>query len=114
MFEILEHLNDWDSFLLKIKRNLKHNGLVIISTINRNIISKYTAIFLAENILKWIPKGTHTYEKFIKPNEIYEFMSNNGFKLKNLNGLIFSPLDLSWKLSKNTKVNYFCSYKFIN
>ena len=70
MFEILEHLDNWKTFLIKIKKNLKRNGMVIISTINRNIFSKYLAIYFAENILRWIPKGTHDYNKFIKPKEI--------------------------------------------
>ena len=70
MFEILEHVNNWKKLLLKIDKNLKKDGKIIISTINRNLISKFTAIYLAESILKWIPKGTHRFEKFIKPKEI--------------------------------------------
>ena len=111
MFEILEHLNDWSSFLVKIKKNLNKNGIIIISTINRNIISKYLAIFFAENILKWVPKGTHSYHKFIKPDEIYDNMINNNFKLKNLSGLTFNLLQGNWKLSNNPSVNYFCTYQ---
>ena len=82
-----------------------------MSTINRNIVSKYLAIYIAENILKWIPKGTHSYDKFIKPDEIYYNMINNNFKLKNLSGLTFSLLQGNWKLSRNSSVNYFCTYK---
>ena len=110
IFEVLEHLNDWQSFLIKIKKNLKRNGIIIISTINRNILSKYLAIYFAENILKWVPKGTHSYEKFIKPSEIYSNMINNNFRLKNLSGLKFNLLQGSWKLSRNPNVNYFCTY----
>ena len=111
MFEILEHLNDWNSFLLKIKKNLKRNGIVVISTINRNILSKYLAIYFAENILNWVPKGTHTYEKFIKPSEIYSNMTSNNFKLKNLSGLTFNLIQGNWKLSKYSNINYFCTYE---
>ncbi len=111
MFEVLEHLNDWNSFLVKIKKNLKRNGIIIISTINRNILSKYLAIYFAENILKWVPKGTHNYKKFIKPSEIYYNMINNNFRLTNLSGLTFNLLDGNWKLSKNSNINYFCTYK---
>ena len=110
IFEVLEHLNDWQSFLIKIKKNLKRNGIIIISTINRNILSKYLAIYFAENILKWVPKGTHSYEKFIKPSEIYSNMINNNFRLKNLSGLKFNLLQGSWKLSRNPNINYFCTY----
>ena len=111
MFEVLEHLHDWNSFLNKIKKNLKKNGIVIISTINRNLISKYLAIYFAENILMWIPKGTHSYEKFIKPQEIYLNMTRNNFKLKDISGLTFDILQRNWMISNNQMVNYFCTYE---
>ncbi len=110
IFELLEHLNDWKSFVLKISKKLKKNGIIIISTINRNIISKTLAIHFAENILNWIPKGTHNYDKFIKPDEIINCAKQNNLDLKNLTGLIFDPLEFKWRLSQNTKVNYFCSF----
>ncbi len=110
MFEILEHLVDWKKFILNIKNNLKKNGIIIISTINRNLISKMTAIYLAENLLNWIPKGTHSYDKFIQPEEIEKFMKSNNFKFNSIKGLVFNPIELNWKLSKNTNVNYFCTY----
>ena len=69
MYEILEHLNDGD-LIKNIIRNLNSNGTIIISTINRNIFSKFAAIFLAENVLRWIPQGTHLYDKLIKPEEL--------------------------------------------
>ena len=114
MFEVLEHLNNWESLIGKIKKNLKSNGLLIISTINRNIISKYMAIYFAEYILKWIPKGTHNYENFIKPEEIDLCVKKNNFIFKNLQGLVFDPVSFNWKLSNNTKINYFCTYSLSN
>ncbi len=114
LFEVLEHLNDWKSFLLKIKKNLKKNGIIVISTINRNLISKYTAIFIAENILKWIPKGTHQYKKFIKPQEIKKCVVNKNIRFGNLKGLVFNPIEKNWKLSNNTTINYFCTLKLLN
>tara|TARA_B100000989_G_scaffold192440_1_gene145140 strand:- start:1197 stop:1901 length:705 start_codon:yes stop_codon:yes gene_type:complete len=110
MYEILEHLDDWEYFLLKISENLKSKGILVISTINRNILSKFTAIYLAENVLRWIPKGTHTYKKFIKPQEIKNCMESKNLVLKSLKGLIYNPIDMDWKLSNNTTINYFCSY----
>ena len=110
LFEVLEHLEDWKKFLLKINNNLKSNGLIIISTINRTLISKYLAIYFAENILKWIPKGTHNYSKFIKPEEIKSSLENYDFKQKNIQGLVFNPLKYDWVLSNSTKINYFCTY----
>ena len=111
MFEILEHLNNWELFLIKIDRYLKKNGMIIISTINRNLVSKYSAIYLAENILNWIPKGTHEYNKFIKPIEIENCLIKNNFIYKDLKGLIFNPISLNWELSNSTVINYFCTYK---
>ena len=109
IFEVLEHLDDWKLFITKITKNLKLNGKIIISTINRNYLSKYTAIFLAENILKWIPKNTHDYKKFIKPDEIKNFAGKNNLFLKDLKGLVFNPIEFSWKMSKISPINYFCT-----
>ena len=67
IFEVLEHLSDWEVFLKKIRLNLKKNGVLIISTINKNLISKFLTLDIAENLLKWIPLNTHNYYKFIKP-----------------------------------------------
>ena len=109
MFEILEHLDDWRNFLKKAKKNLKKNGKIIISTINRNIISKYAAIYFAENILKWIPKGTHEYQKFIKPEEIRDYANKLSLKIINLKGMVYNPIENNWKLSQNSNINYFCT-----
>ena len=114
MYEILEHLDDWETFLLKISKNLKEKGILVISTINRNILSKLAAIYLAENLLAWIPKGTHNYKKFIKPNEIKRCLESKNLMLKDITGLVFNPIDMSWNLSDNTSINYFCSYNKFN
>jgi len=109
IFEVLEHLNDWELFLQKIRLNLKNNGILIISTINKNLISKFFTLDIAENILKWIPPNTHSYYKFIKPEELKFFLSINNFKNIKFKGLTYDPIKLNWKLSENTKINYFCS-----
>jgi len=109
IFEVLEHLNDWESFLQKIRLNLKNNGILIISTINKNLISKFFTLDIAENILKWIPHNTHSYYKFIKPEELKFILSINNFKNIKFKGLTYDPIKLNWKLSENTKINYFCS-----
>ena len=109
IFEVLEHLSNWKSFLKKIKLNLNPNGALIISTINKNLISKFFAIDLAENLLNWIPKNTHNYHKFIKPEELEFFLSNNNFKKIKIKGMVYDPFKSSWKLNYNSKINYFCS-----
>ncbi len=114
MFEVLEHLNEWEFVLSRIKNNLKKNGIVIISTINRNFLSKLIAIYFAENFLRWIPVGTHNFNKLIKPEEIELLMEKNNMKLINLRGLVFDVINFEWKLSSNTNINYFCTYKNIS
>ncbi len=113
IFEVLEHLSHWKSFIEKIKSNLNPNGILIMSTINRNLLSKLLVIDLAENYLKWIPTNTHTYHKFIKPKELEHILMQNNFKHINFTGLKYKPLKRKWLLSKNAKVNYFCNCKLI-
>ena len=114
MFEVLEHLDDWKKTIKNIKKNLNKNGLIIISTINRNLLSKLFAINIAENILHWIPKGTHDYNKLIKPEELKKVLSKEDFHLTDIKGLVFDPLNREWKLSNNYMINYFCSANLIN
>ena len=83
---------------------------MIISTINRNFFSKFFAIFIAENILNWVPSKTHTYSKLIKPEELRAFLNKNKIKVTDVTGLIFNPLSGQWMLDKNNcLINYFCT-----
>jgi len=110
LFEVLEHIDSWDKILLKIKKFLKKGGLIILSTINRNIVSKILAIKFAENILKWVPKNTHDYNKLITPEELEKVLIKENFSILDFSGLVFNPLDREWRLSKDIKlVNYFCT-----
>jgi len=111
ILEVLEHLSNWEEFLKKIKFNLKKNGVLIISTINRNLISKFLTLDIGENLLKIIPLNTHTFYKFIKPEELEQALSTNSFKNIKFKGLNYDALKFRWKLSENTKINYFCSCK---
>ena len=109
IFEVLEHLSDWKSFIKKIQSNLKSNGVLIISTINKNLISKFLAIDLAENFLNWIPLNTHNYHKFIRPKELEFLLNQYNFKNISFKGLKYNPFKRKWILSEKTNVNYFCS-----
>ena len=111
ILEVLEHLNNWEEFVKKIKLSLKKNGTLIISTINRNLVSKFLTLDIGENLLKLIPLNTHTFYKFIKPEELEQVLSSNNFEKIKFKGLAYDALKLRWKLSENTKVNYFCSCK---
>ena len=110
ILEVLEHIEDWKKIIINIKKLLKPGGKIIISTINRNFFSKLFAIFIAENILNWVPKKTHTYSKLIKPEELRSFLNKNKINVTDITGLIFNPLSGQWMLDKNNcLINYFCT-----
>ena len=112
LLEVLEHLDNWEYLILKVKSMLKKNGYLIISTINRNSFSKLFAIFLAENILNWVPKKTHDFNKLIKPEELKKTLEKNNFTIKNISGMNYNPLARQWKLNSNIHlINYFCVAK---
>ncbi len=113
ILEVLEHLKNWEEFIKKIKISLNRNGTLIISTINRNLVSKFLTLDIGENLLKLIPLNTHTFYKFIQPEELEQVLSYNSFENIKFKGLTYNALKLKWKLSENTKINYFCSCKFI-
>ena len=110
ILEVLEHLENWEEIISKIKKNLKPKGRIIISTIDRNLLSYALAIFFAENILKWVPKKTHNFKNLIKPQELINCLKKNNFKVIDITGLVFKPFLLEWHLSKKmNKINYFCT-----
>ena len=110
ILEVLEHLDDWSLIIRKIKRNLKPRGKIIISTINRTKLAKIFGIYVAENILKWVPKNTHDYNKLIKPTELKDILSQNNFTIKNLMGMNYNLIERNWYLSKEIyPINYFCT-----
>ncbi|SVA48250.1 uncharacterized protein METZ01_LOCUS101104 [marine metagenome] len=110
ILEVLEHIEDWKKIIINVKKLLKPGGKMIISTINRNFFSKLFAIFIAENILNWVPKNTHTYSKLIKPEELKPFLNKNKINVTDVTGLIFNPLSGQWMLDKNNcLINYFCT-----
>jgi len=115
MLEIIEHIDDWKEMISKYIRYLKPNGKIIFSTINRTMLSKIFAIFLAEEILKWIPKKTHSFDKLIKPGELQIFLKKNDMKVIDTTGLFFNPFQNEWTLNKNRiEINYFCTAKLAN
>ena len=110
LLEVIEHLDNWQKIIKKIDKLIKPNGLIIISSINRNFLSKIFALFIAEKILGWIPIGTHNYNNLIKPKELINVLKINNYKIKNISGMNYNPLTRNWNLSNtNTNINYFCS-----
>ena len=110
--EVVEHVEDLDLYLQSCNNLLKKNGLMFTATINRTLISYIKAIIGAEYILRWLPIGTHDWNKFIKPEELEKKLSDKKFKTNSVQGLEFNPIFNKWKKSDNLSVNYIiCSLK---
>ena len=104
--EVVEHVENLDLFLKSASQMLKKNGIMFVATINRTFESYVKAIIGAEYILRWLPIGTHDWQKFLKPEEIEKkFLQLNLNKL-DLNGFSFDILSNSWRLSSDCSVNY--------
>ena len=104
--EIVEHVDNIDLYLKSCSNLLKPNGLMFTATINRTFVSYVKAIIGAEYILRWLPIGTHDWNKFFKPEEIEEKTSKLNFETIDVSGLSFNPLTRKWKRSKDLSVNY--------
>ncbi len=110
--EIVEHVDNVKLYLESCNSLLKNNGLMFTATLNRTIVSYIKAIIGAEYILRWLPIGTHDWNKFIKPEELELLLAENSFSTKEVKGLEFNPFLRKWKKSNNLTVNYIiCSIK---
>ena len=110
--EVVEHVDNLDLYLKSCSNLLKKNGLMFTATINRTFISYIKAIIGAEYILRWLPIGTHDWNKFIKPEELEVKLNSKKLATKNIDGLEFNPIFSKWKKSENLSVNYIiCSFK---
>ena len=110
--EIVEHVDNVKLYLESCNSLLKNNGLMFTATLNRTIVSYVKAIIGAEYILRWLPIGTHDWNKFIKPEELELLLAENSFSTKEVKGLEFNPFLRKWKKSNNLTVNYIiCSIK---
>lgn len=108
--EIIEHVEDIDFFIKSCCRLLQPEGLIIFSTMNKTMTSYLQSIIAAEYILKWIPKGTHDWNKFVKPSQINEIITQEGGSLIDLKGLSYSILNKSWSLNPDVSNNYFIAF----
>tara|TARA_B100000965_G_scaffold160307_1_gene133616 strand:+ start:3306 stop:4031 length:726 start_codon:yes stop_codon:yes gene_type:complete len=110
--EVVEHVDNLDLYLQSCYGLLKKNGLMFTATINRTLISYIKAIIGAEYILRWLPIGTHDWNKFIKPEELQKLLSEKKFLTNDTKGMEFNPILNKWKRSDNLSVNYIiCSFK---
>jgi len=108
--EIIEHVEDINFFIKESSKLLKKNGVMFIATLNKTLKSYAFAIIGAEYILKWLPIGTHDWEKFVKPNDLISISKKNNLIFKKLDGMKFNILNNSWNVSDDTSINYITKF----
>lgn len=104
--EVLEHVSDVHSFIQSSATLVKPGGLQFMATINRTPKAYALAIIGAEYILRWLPRGTHEWSKFLKPSEIAEHLRGSDMEVQEVKGMTYNPLLDAWSLSNDTAVNY--------
>ena len=109
--EIVEHVEDVNFFIKKSSELLKKNGLMFVATLNRTLKSYILAIIGAEYILRWLPIGTHEWNKFLTPEELENCGRKNSLLVEKIDGMVFNPLSNRWKVSRDCAVNYIIKFK---
>lgn len=104
--EVVEHVADVNFFMTTCANMVRPGGLMFVATINRTFKAGALAIFAAENILRWLPRGTHQYEKLVRPEELERPISSAGMDIIHRTGVFFNPLQDRWNLSPDMDVNY--------
>ena len=108
--EIVEHVEDVNFFLKSSSKLLKKNGIMFIATLNKTLKSYIFAIVGAEYILRWLPIGTHEWEKFVKPEELISILKKNDLNIDRLDGMKFNMLTDSWTVSDDKSINYIAKF----
>ena len=104
--EIIEHVKDVDFFLKSCSKLLKKNGIMFVATLNKTLKSYVFAIIGAEYILRWLPIGTHDWEKFIKPNHLIDSLKKHNLKVDKIDGMKFNIIKDEWSISSDKSINY--------
>ena len=104
--EVVEHVADVDFFITTCASMVKPGGMMFVATINRTMKAMALAIIGAEHVLRWLPKGTHQYEKLVRPEELEKPLTASGMQIDERTGVFFNPLMNQWNLSKDMDVNY--------
>lgn len=107
LLEVVEHVPDVAEFIRISSKLVKPGGLLILSTLNRTLKSYALAIVGAEYIMRWLPVGTHQWERFVKPEELGDAVETAGLHVTDKRGMVYNPLKDSWNLSYDLDVNYF-------
>ena len=108
--EIVEHVQDVNFFLKSCSKLLKKNGIMFVATLNKTLKSYIFAIVGAEYILRWLPIGTHEWEKFVKPDELTSILKKNNLELDRIDGMNFNILTDKWSVSNDKSVNYIAKF----
>ena len=108
--EIVEHVEDIDFFLKSCSKLLKKNGLMFVATINKTLKSYVFAIVGAEYVLRWLPIGTHEWEKFVKPEDLKKILMKYNLSLNKLEGMNFNIIKDEWSISRDLSVNYIAKF----
>ena len=104
--EIIEHVDDINFFMKSCSKHLKKDGLMFIATLNKTLKSYIFAIIGAEYVLRWLPIGTHDWEKFVKPEDLKKVLFKNNLQIEKLDGMNFNMIKDEWSVSKDTSINY--------
>jgi 2-polyprenyl-6-hydroxyphenyl methylase / 3-demethylubiquinone-9 3-methyltransferase len=105
--EVVEHVASPIDYLIACRTLLKPGGLHVCSTLNRNPKSYVMAIIGAEHVMRWLPRGTHDWQRFITPDELYQLLRDAGMEPVDRKGFVFNPVTWSWRLSdRDLSVNY--------
>ena len=108
--EVVEHVSDVNLYIKNCSRHIKKKGIMFVATLNKNLKSYIFGIIGAEYILRWLPIGTHDWEKFLTPEDLENIMTENNFLLDQTIGMKFNILTSKWNLSNDTSVNYVSTY----
>jgi len=108
--EIVEHVSNVDLFIKNCSQLINKNGIMFVATINKNLKSYVFAILGAEYILRWLPIGTHDWDKFLTPEELEIIATNNNFKIEDTVGMNFNLLSKKWSQNKDASVNYISTF----
>jgi 2-polyprenyl-6-hydroxyphenyl methylase/3-demethylubiquinone-9 3-methyltransferase len=111
LLEVVEHVPDVPAFLKRIAPLVAPGGVLILSTLNRTLKAYALAIFGAEYVLRWVPVGTHQWDRFVRPDELKSVLRRAGLALADTTGVVYDPLADRWHLSRDTDVNYFATAK---
>ena len=108
--EIVEHVEDVNFFLKSCSKLLKKNGIMFVATLNKTLKSYIFAIVGAEYVLRWLPIGTHEWEKFIKPEKLISILEKNDLRLDKIDGMNFNLLKNKWSVGNDKSVNYIAKF----